>query len=149
MNDSLRAKDQPADETSRRRSSGVLQMVTVLVVGMVMGAVASAGLLFGAIDTAAPWVDAGVHVLVPILGAFGAALALVVPLAWWLVRRFITGAHGTLEQVVSKATAATRAATQGDAPAAASHTEQAVLEALTWYGPIAARRWIVQTGSCG
>jgi hypothetical protein len=60
---------------------GVALAVAAAATAAGFGAAASAGLLFGAIDTAAPWVDAGVHVLVPILGAFDAALALVVPLA--------------------------------------------------------------------
>jgi uncharacterized protein YjbI with pentapeptide repeats len=61
------------------------------------------------------------------------------------VRRFTRGAHGTLDQVLREATAATHAAAEGNAPAAASHAERAVVEVLAWYGPMAARRWVVQT----
>jgi pentapeptide repeat protein len=133
MNDSLRAKDSPPGETFQRRSSDILPMVTVLVVGTVMGTTVTASLLYA--DILGPWFHTGDNVFVPILGVLGAALALVVPLAWWIAQRLLKGARGTLEQVISETTDATRAVTQGTAPAAVSHAERAVqndkLEAQT------------------
>ncbi len=79
------------------------------------------------------------------LGGFGVALLLVVPLAWWWLRRFVGTAEGTLQRVISNGAAATRAAAQSDAPGAVTHAENALHEAAAWYGPIAARRFTVQT----
>jgi uncharacterized protein YjbI with pentapeptide repeats len=116
-----------------------------LIVGIVVGAAASWPLFFGVLDSAVPAVEFGLHVLLPVLGVGCAMLALVVPFTWWWLRRFVRTAQGTLEQVVRETAAASHAATERDAPAAAFHAERAVLEALAWYGPIAARRWVVQT----
>jgi uncharacterized protein YjbI with pentapeptide repeats len=136
---------QQASQTPPRRSSGVMPTFVALIVGIVVGAAASWPLFFGALDRAAPVVEFGLHSLLPVLGVGCAVLALVIPLTWWWLWRFVGTARGTLEQVVREAAAASHAAADRDAPAAASHAERAVLEALAWYGPIAARRWVVQT----
>src|SRR5688500_10280758 len=57
-------------------------------------------------------------------------LAVVVPLAWWVLRRFVREAGDTHKQVGKEAISATQAAPEHDAQAAAAHTEQAVLKAV-------------------
>jgi hypothetical protein len=65
---------------------------------------------------------------------------LVVQLVWWAIRGFIRTAHGTLGPVVREVAKAAQAATERDTSAATSHARQAALEAVAWYGPVAARR---------
>src|SRR5215208_2846859 len=122
----MQAQDRQTSEASPRRSAGIMPMVVPLVIGLVVGAAASWALLFGTLDRATPFVDAFLYWFLPVLGVSAAVLAVMVPLAWWGLRHFVRGARGTLEQVVKEATAATRAATERDAPTAAAHAEQAV-----------------------
>jgi uncharacterized protein YjbI with pentapeptide repeats len=145
MGGKAQAQDQQACQTPQRQSFSVLQMIVILIVGITAGAAATRMLLIGSLERATPWIDVFLHWALPVLGVSGAALVLVVPLTWWGVRRFIKGARGTLEQVAGEAISATRAASKGNAEDAADHTERAVREVLAWYGPIAARRWVVQT----
>jgi hypothetical protein len=143
--EAVQAQDRQKSEAPPRRSAGIMPMVVPLVVGLVVGAAASWAPLFGTLDRATPFVDGFLYWFLPVLGVSAAVLAVTVPLAWWGLRRFVKGARGTLEQVVKETTAATRAVTERDAPTAAVHAEQAVLEAIAWYGPIAAQRWVVST----
>jgi uncharacterized protein YjbI with pentapeptide repeats len=122
-----------------------MPMLVPMVLGLVVGATASWALLYPALEKAVPWVDIFIQIVLPAMGIFVAALMLVVPLAWWAIRRFIKTAHGTLEQVVRKVAAAAQAAAENNTSAATSHAREAALEAVAWYGPVAARRFVVQT----
>ncbi|MCP4562857.1 MAG: pentapeptide repeat-containing protein [Bosea sp.] len=124
---------------------GALPLLAAVVVGVVIGAAASWSILVGTIDGAAPMVDAFIRLLGPIAGAIGLGLAVAVPLSWWAINRFLRGAKGTLDHVVGQVSAATQAVSVRDSSAAIAHAEKAILGALAWYGPIAARRWVVQT----
>jgi len=140
MGGKAQRQDRQVSEASPRQSFSILQMIVILVVGITAGAAATWMLLIGSLESATPWIDIFLRWVLPVLGIAGAALVLLVPLTWWGVRRLIKRAHGTLDQVAREAISATQAASEGNAPAAASHAERAVLEALAWYGPIAARR---------
>lgn len=127
------------------RTSRVSTGLTALTVGIVIGTAASWALLFGKLDTAKPLVDRIFDSLLPVLGIACLAMAIIVPLGAWGIQRFLKGARGTIDEVVKEISAGAQAAAQKDASSSAVHAERAVLAALAWYGPIAARRWIVRT----
>jgi hypothetical protein len=122
----MRAQDRQASEASRQ-SFSVLQTIVILIVGFAGGIATGWMMLIGSLEGATPWIDVFLRWVLPVLGVAGAALVLLVPLTWWGVRRLIKRAHGTLDRVAREAISATRAASEGNAPAAASH---AVLEVL-------------------
>jgi hypothetical protein len=122
-----------------------MAVIVPTVVGVVIGVATSWALFFPALDEAATLVNAITQIALVALAVIGVALVTVVPLAVWTVRRFARNAHGTLDQVTREVVAATQAATEGNASEATSRAQKAVLEGLAWYGPVAARRWVVQT----
>ena len=136
---------QAADEAPPPHFSGAAWSAVWAVVGAATGGVFVWALVAADLGAAATWLNSVLNLLLAALGGFGVALLLAVLLAWWWLRRFVGTAQGTLEQVVSHAAAATRAAAESDTPAAVSHAERALHEAAAWYGPIAARRFVVQT----
>jgi hypothetical protein len=123
----------------------ILTLISVLVLGVVVGAAISFGLFFGAIEKAVPWVDGSFHILLPLLAILGSAMLIVLPATVWAVRRFLVNARGTLDGVIERAGEAARAINDKDPSTATKNIEQALLEVAAWYAPIAARRWIVQT----
>jgi hypothetical protein len=144
MTDSQREPGQrelgPADKPDRHYGPVLLAGI----VGLTLGAAISWALLFGTIDRATPFVDILVHVVLPALGITVGILALVLVLAWRRAKRFLTRTQGTLEQVVAQAAAAAEAAAKRDAPQATHHAGQMAMEAAAWYGPIMARRGLMQ-----
>ena len=129
------------------RQSGVplLAVITLIIVGVVLGAIASWAILVGGIDAATPWIDRTLHFVLPALGILAAMLAVVLPFTFWALKRFVGSARGTLDQVVRDVGAAVRAQNAGDGAAAITNSENAILEIVAWYTPIASRRWVVQT----
>jgi hypothetical protein len=128
-----------------KRSFEILGAVSLIVVGMVIGAAVSWPLFFGALESAAPAVDSLYQSLLPALSGVAFALILIVPLTWWGLRRAFRRARGSLDQIVKKIADASRAAVDKNVPAVTTHTERAVLEAISWYMPVAARRFVMQT----
>jgi hypothetical protein len=132
-------------EETPQRSSGAAWLVVGVVVGAVMTTIAGWTLHAGEFKSVAEWLNSVLNLLPAALGGFGVALLLAVLLAWWALRRFVGKARGTIEQIISDTAEATRAAAKSDAPAAVSHAERALREAAAWYGPAAARRFVVHT----
>ena len=77
-----------------------------LVIGSVVGAGATWSLLLHGATLGESVADVIVRMLLPIVGVFGAALALTLPIIWWSVNRFLRRARGTLDQVVKEASSA-------------------------------------------
>jgi hypothetical protein len=128
----------------KRASRRALPLLVSLVVGIAIGAAASWPLLF-ALDRQAPVVDEILRLMLPAFGVAAVLLLIAVPIAWWALSRFIKATGGTLQDVVREARQGVQAAANNDTAAAASHAEQAILEGLAWYGPLAARRFVVRT----
>jgi uncharacterized protein YjbI with pentapeptide repeats len=127
------------------QSFSLVQMLTILVVGLVAGAASTWMLTLGSLDRATPWVDIFIGWVLPSLGFAGVMLVLLVPLTWWGIKHLLGRALGTLEQIFEEVAAAAENVTEGNSSAAKSHAKQAVREVLAWYAPIASRRWVVQT----
>ncbi|MDI4234154.1 pentapeptide repeat-containing protein [Bradyrhizobium sp. Arg237L] len=129
----------------RTQASGLGALVTFLVIGIVIGSVLSWALLFGALDVSAPWIDSALHTFIVALGLCATVLVVVIPTSIWAVRKFLGSAKGSLDSIVLEVGDAAKAYQAGKAPQSIEHVQRAALEALAWYTPRAARRWVVQT----
>jgi len=132
-------------EPSTQSIHSVASILAFVIVGIVIGASASWGLLVGSVERASPWIDNFLGVALPMVGAFAASLVVVLPATYWLVQRFLSSSQATLSSIVTRIGAAARGLDEGDRRAVRENTEEAVREIAAWYVPIAARRWIVQT----
>src|SRR5262245_30398231 len=92
----------PPNKQPSRVSFGLIQFI----IGLAVGAAISWAFLFATLDTASPFVDATVQVLLPVLGVLALLLAAALPLTIWAVRRFFIRTQGTIEQVVHEASTA-------------------------------------------
>jgi hypothetical protein len=134
-----------ADAATRRLFSGAAWAVVWWAVGAVMATIVISVVAFDERGSFAQWLDSNLTAVLAGLGGFGVALLLAFLVGWWWWLRFIRRAEGTFQQVVSDVRTATQAAAKGDDEAAALHAERALHEAAAWYGPIAVRRFVVQT----
>ncbi len=137
------ASDNEAGKHTLQTSLGTIFLM--LVTGIVIGTALSWVLLFEAVDVSAPWINSTFHFLMVALGLGAVALVIIVPATLWAIRKFIGTARGSLNQIVVEIGAAARAQDQANFPTVVHHVERAALEALAWYTPRAARRWVVQT----
>lgn len=137
-----RASGQVGQASSRPGEQRVLPLLLATFVGVAIGASASWPLFFGALDRAEPAVDGALHLVLPALATTAALLLLVGPLTWFGVRRFLGRVQGTLSRVTMELAQTSRAMAESDTVRAVNHAEQAVLEALAWYAPVAARRFL-------
>lgn len=132
-------------ETWVTRRTDLTHAFALLVVGIVAGILIAWSLLTGDLNEWSFWVNIGIRTLVAIFLMLTLALVIVVPLGLRAVNRFAENANGSLNKFVVEIIAATRAASERNSHDAAAHAERASLEAIAWYGPIVARRWLVQT----
>jgi len=123
--------------------------VAWLPVGIVLGATAGTGatwtLLSSDLSAFEAWLNAAQDLLLSAILGFCIAVVLGVPIGYWLLAKFVGGVEGTLAEITNETAAAAHAASQNDTPMAVEHTGRAIKEAIAWYAPRAARRFVIQT----
>ena len=136
--------EQQQDEPSRR-SWNIAWLPVGITLGAATGFAVAWALQSADLRQFASWLDAIQDLLLAAICGFGVAVLLGVPIGYWLLKQFVGAAEGALTKIISDATAAAEAATERNAQAAMMHAGRALREAAAWYGPRAARRFVVQT----
>lgn len=116
-----------------------------LPIGLAIGAVISWAVLNLPEESAEPVINIGLNLFYVMVLALAVMLLFVAVISWWIVRRVISPALATLDQIVVELTAASLALEKNDNAAAISHAGEAVREGVGWYTVVSTRRLAAAT----